>query len=478
MCKALGASLHNILSHVKSHPQAYPAIDLAYSSSEPLQEQVILQLPRNGIRLRFDGPDQRLRLIEVLDFYKVSLVYKNQDVVKVKPQQQHEASQSGPSFRHVYNRLFGPSYPGEYIPPRFPQSYPGISFLFPLQDAAWSDQCDFVALLSSTAALPATTMAIFQGSSWPEARGKIFTQQPPYPRFPALVGKSREYVPDEVEEFRIYGAGKMEATRRATPPTRIVLSKTTAQDLVAEFGPPDAVYRKNDRRISIHRASGGVPDPLRLNASPGQDISLSEADLSSSNSVSDESDEEVVDSSSLPTECFFNYFHHGFDAFISHPTTPGPAFPTSEMSDPLTPPQSSQLTVTKIILHGNVPGSYPFNRHRRSRWMVQLNPLTHDYISSETPYHEISQKLRHIWKGSYARPEEERPMVLNRGWGDSPESSVEFLGGWEESTGGKQRAGFDGQEAGQGLGNTELFGFPGLLFEVMKNDAVSCLTVY
>ena len=448
---------------------------------------MVLQLPGNGIRLRFDGPDQRLRLIEVLDFYKVPLVYKNQDVVKVK---QHDA-QPGPSFRHVYNRLFGPSYPGEYIPPpltsrssygTYVLSYPGISFLFPLQDTAWSNQCDFVALLSSSAALPATTMAIFQGSSWPEVRGRLFMQQPQYPRFPALIGKNRELVSDEVEEFRVYGAGKMEAVRRASPAARIVLSRTTAQDLVAEFGPPDAVYRKNDRRISIHRGDTSAADPL---ASPGRGID--EADQSSNNSVTDESDEEALqknggDSSWLPTECFFNYFHHGFDAFVSHPTAASPAFPDSDIADPMTPlPQSSQLTVTKIILHGNVPGSYPFNRHRRSRWTVQLN--THsDVITSETPYHEISEKLRRVWKGYYGGAEEERslqqPMVLNRGWGDSPESSVEFLGGWEESTGGKQRTGFDGQVAGQGLGNTELFGFPGLLFEVMKNGTVSCLTVY
>lgn len=70
----------------------------------------------------------------------------------------------------------------------------------------------------------------------------------------------------------------------------------------------------------------------------------------------------------------------------------------------------------------------------------------------------------------------QRPMVLNRGWGDSPENSVEFLGGWEETTSKGPRAGGDSHDGG--LGNTELFGFPGLLFEVLKNGAVSCLTVY
>ncbi|KAL4749870.1 hypothetical protein BDW72DRAFT_204419 [Aspergillus terricola var. indicus] len=481
----LGASLHNVLSRLKAHPQTYPAIDVAYSASDPLQQPVTLQLPSNGLRLRFDGPDQRLRLIEVLDFSKTPLVYKNQEVWKgvVKPQE-HSASPQGPGFRHVYNRLFGPSYPGEYIPPAsssaygtYVLSYPGVAFSFPLQHSAWSEQCDFVALLSSSAALPATSMSIFQGSSWPEVRDKLFTQQPQYPRSPALAGKSKEFLPDEIEEFVILGAGKLEVTRRSTPSTYIRLSQTTPQDLIAEFGPPDAVYRKNDRRISIHRAAGGHGRDEMIHMSPasGRGIELHDTDQSSNNSAS------ALDPSSLPSECFFNYFHHGFDAFISHPTTPGPAFPGSGLDDPTPPSPSSQLVVTKIVLHGNVPGSYPFNRYRRSRWKIELNPTGNpsvSVVSSETPYDLISQQLKGVWKGSYASAAEERvlerPMVLNRGWGDSPESSVEFLGGWEESTSKGQKTGQGGHDGG--LGNTELFGFPGLLFEVMKNGARICLS--
>lgn len=262
-CAALGASLHNVLTRVKSHPQIYPALDLAYSSADPVRQPVILQLPLNGLRLRFDGPDQRLRLIEVLDFSRTSLVYKAQDVLKSAKPTEQPGSQQGPTFRHVYNRLFGPSYPGEYVPPTdnspygtYVLSYPGIAFSFPLQHSAWSDQCDFVALLSSSAALPATSMAIFQGPSWPEIRAKLFTQQPQYPRSSALVGKNRETLADEIEEFRIFGAGKLEVVRRSNPPLSIKLAETTPQDLIADFGPPDAVYRKNDRRISIHRAAG------------------------------------------------------------------------------------------------------------------------------------------------------------------------------------------------------------------------------
>ncbi|KAL4805306.1 isoleucyl-tRNA synthetase [Aspergillus unguis] len=482
----LGASLHNVLSRIKAHPQTYPAIDIAYSASDPLQHPVTIQLPSNGIRLRFDGPDQRLRLIEVLDFTKTTLIYRDQEVLKGVKSHEHSSSPQGPSFRHVYNRLVGPSYPGEYIPPNpsspygtYVLSYPGIAFSFPLQDSAWSEQCDFVALLSSSAALPATSMSIYQGPSWPEVRNKLFTQQPQYPRSPALAGKNKEIVPDEVEEFTILGAGKIEVTRRSTQPAYISLSETTPQDLIAEFGPPDAIYRKNDRRISIHRAAGGHngDDMIHMGPASGRRVDVNDTDHSSNNSMSDDSDDGLsqggaLDPSTLPSECFFNYFHHGFDAFISYPTTSGPAFPRSGLDDPTPRSPSSHLAVTKIVLHGNVPGSYPFNRYRRSRWKIELNPSATP-VSSETRYEQISSRLKEVWRGTYASTAEERalerPMVLNRGWGDSPESSVEFLGGWEESTAKGQRTGQGGHDGG--VGNTELFGFPGLLFEVMKNGA-------
>lgn len=454
----------------------------------------MIELPANGLRLRFDGPDQRLRLIEVLDFTKIPLMYKNYEVMKSSTTKSSDQTppQRGLNFRHVYNRLFGPTYPGEYIPPTYRSShgtyvlsYPGIAFSFPLQASSWSEQCDFVSLLSSSAAAPATSMAVFQGSSWLEARSTLFTRQPQYPRSTALVGKNRESVSDEIEEAKIHGAGRIELVRRTSPPFWITLSETTPQDLVAELGPPDAIYRKSDRRISIHgaRAVGGAG--LRFSPAPAR-ADPTDVDHSSTNSPTDESDVENAadtgtDPSTLATECFYNYFHHGFDAFISHPTTSGPPFPGSASPEPSSTGSSSQLTVTKILLHGNIPGSYPFNRHRRSRWTIALDP-SNGSLNSETPYQQISYQLGKLWHGSFPSPNEEKAlqqgMVLNRGWGDSPESSIELLGGWEDSSGGKQQTGGIGNDGGQGLGNTELFGFPGLLFEVLKNGAVSCLTVY
>ncbi len=141
---------------------------------------------------------------------------------------------------------------------------------------------------------------------------------------------------------------------------------------------------------------------------------------------------------------------------------------------------ADRLVATKMVLHANVPGSYPFNRHRRCRWEIQYlatdNP--DETLDSETLFDEIEERLREEWKSTYPLEEDakrrQRGMVLNRGWGDSPGSSIEFLGGWEDSSGGVAAKKFDGSEDS----TTTLYGFPGLVFEVLKNGFVSAVTVY
>ena len=404
---------------------------------------------------------------------------------------------TGPLFRHVYNRLFGPTYPGEYIRPEpgsgleygtYVLSYPGVAFSFPLKHAAWSGQSDFVSLLSSSAASAATAMSVFNGSSWPEARSSLFTKPPPFPRSIALSGRSKEFVPEEIEEMVVHGAGKIEVLRRNLPPLLIGLGETTPQDLVAELGPPDAIYRKNDTRITIHGSSNVEPLANPNSAPSTRRAHSRDSNLSSAQSYTGESDGDSPaptneDRPVVNPECFYNYFHHGFDALIAFPTRRSPPFPGTE-DETASNPLQSHLVVTKILLHANIPGSYPFNRHRRSRWSIMSGTSNseHAVLTSEMPFGEVSRNLKETWIHSYASPEEEssmqRGMVLNRGWGESPGSSVELLGSFEDSSAPHKLKSIVHDEGAQGLGNTQLFGFPGLLFEVLKDGTISCLTVY
>ena len=497
----LGASLHDVLIRIKAQPHRYPKIDVIFSPDDPANTPVVITLPENGIRLRFDGPDQRLRLIEIVDFGYTPLVYKNIDIVKLSEAERGYGKIPGPTFRHVYHKLCGPTFAGEFILAEenntgkgtYVLSYPGLAFSFPLQRSAWSPDKDFVALLSSAAASLAVSLAIFSGSSWKEARHSLYNGPCPHPRSTAIPGKGRDFAPDEVDLVTVHGQGLLELHRRSSLPFKIQLGVTTPQDLVAELGPPDAIHRKHDRRLSIHKKHGRTLSdqqaspssyPARMDGTPDTERSSAITSAAESDSDEDMHPAKYRSQESSP-ECFYNYFYHGFDAFVSYPHGSSPHIRPTE-SEEAHDLRSNQPAVTKILLHGNIPGSYPFNRYRRCRWVLNLGQETDAGITlnSETPFKTISSTLDRIWKDTYesdgdnASPQ--RGMVLNRGWGDSPGSSIELLGGWEESTDYSKTTFPESavEAASSSLGNTELFGFQGLLFEVLKNNAISCLTIY
>jgi hypothetical protein len=508
----LGCSLHEVLTTTKADIRTFPRFQLYHDDFRPIDAPIHVVLPDNGLRLQFDGPDQRLRLIEVLDFSKAKLIYK--DVEVFKPAEGYggiSAGASGPKFKHIYEKLLGPTYSGEYIPPAsgdpndrgiYNLSYPGIAFNFLVQHSAYSPKKDFISLLSSTATGPATSMAVFNGESWQKARETLFTAAPPNPRAIALAGsKGKEGGPDEIETAKIHGEGRIELVRRASPPFWITLSETTPQDLIMELGAPDSIYRKNDHRISIHkdRRPSDVSDQSPLGLTPDDTL---DSDSNSVIGTDDEDAWEDDDEAALEAqerevaaaEHFYNYYHHGFDILISQPTQISPPSPTSERKESdlhlegeLSAQPLNHLTATKVIFHGNVPGSYQFNRHRRSRWTLEHVPSGHfrDALNSEMRFGDISGRLKEVFKPYYASPEEERlqqrGMALNRGWGDSPGSSCELLGGWEDGSAKKSKFVNPGSGVFEGegnVGNVELFGFPGMVFEVLKNGAVSSLTVY
>lgn len=69
--------------------------------------------------------------------------------------------------------------------------------------------------------------------------------------------------------------------------------------------------------------------------------------------------------------------------------------------------------------------------------------------------------------------QKQRGMVLNCGWGDLLGSSIEMLGGWEEFGVGMGNK-FDGGEDFMII----LYGYLGLVFEVLRSGFVSVVIVF
>ncbi|KAF5252947.1 hypothetical protein FANTH_2034 [Fusarium anthophilum] len=452
----LGATLHDVLTRLKAEPQRFPKIELLYSPDRPVTEPVGVELPANGIRLRFDGPEQRLRLIEVTDFTKNHITFKERDLVKPSAGTPGSPSpgdsNSGPTFRHIYHKLLGPTYAGEYIPPSgvhdngiYVLSYPGVAFNFALNPSEYSPEKDVVSTFASASSQVATSMAVFSGDSWADARPTLWTEILPSIKSTTVIPRGKDVYPDEISLVRLHGAGKIQLFRKWTSNSFwITLGETTPQDLLMELGPPNAIYRKNDQKMVIHKMrtasnAKGRPDAVDT----GRPEDLTDTDQSSMHEGSDASDNEeaVDDQIGLNTngECFYNYFYLGFDILISTRVPPSQAPPGSlvgetEGQNGIISHSPDRLVATKLVLHGNIPGSYEFNRHRRCRWEIAYLDSLNDgngSTDSETPFPQIEDRMNAAWASAFPRKDSQqrqRGMVLNRGWGDSPGSSSRDAG--------------------------------------------------
>ncbi|KAH9843302.1 putative protein family (UPF0183), partial [Teratosphaeria destructans] len=317
----LGASIHDTLSLVKADKAQYPAIELHYSHPEPVTTPVVVTLPENGLRLHFDGPDQRLRLIEVVNFRNISLTYKGSHLVKPPGQ---ASLPSGPQFKRVYS-LLGPSFPGEYFPPRdrhpdgtYVLSWPGVAFNFPVQHAAYSRDKDHVSLLGSHVASPAKTMALFEGRSWPEARRDLFVKPPAGPRVSAGGTRVRDSLPADIELASIRSDGRIDLLGRSPDHVTIVLNQTTPQDLITELGPPDATHKREDPRAPApeqHNRTNSISRPLSNGRAhpPSQPSSYSSTGTDTFDSDFDDRSTEEDPADRASRDKFWCYFSHGMD---------------------------------------------------------------------------------------------------------------------------------------------------------------------
>lgn len=167
-------------------------------------------------------------------------------------------------------------------------------------------------------------------------------------------------------------------------------------------------------------------------------------------------------------ETFWCYFGHGMDILLGPPSEQASMDADGGHPTPLS--SSSHLVVLKVVLHGNIPGSYAFNRHRRLRWTIELRDAS-SLLSSEHVFDDIKADLMQAFHNVWPESEMGRGKVVNRTWGADPSDSSFFLPDAEQ----------DLVEAGSGseqwLGNTKLYSFPGLTFEVLTNGAISALTM-
>ncbi|OCH92937.1 UPF0183-domain-containing protein [Obba rivulosa] len=318
----IGMSLWNVLDMLRRMQHAFPLVDVKYDP-DTATTPVLLHV-RPHLDLLFAGYHQRLHTICVRKLRDSS------PPITLKYKEYTLSSPEEVLRRLGVNRTFGPTYPGDDL------RYPGVSFSF--------DEDGRGEALKGLKSPDDRTQ---------EVKRVIITQKNPEGgRQDALDEVSEcEAMVGEIEKaiVKVHDGITLHFHPSISPPVRIRLGDSTAQDLVCDLGPPLRVHYKEDDRMTIHSRS-----------------SDREADAD--------------------TDYFYNYLQHGIDFLIS----------------------GSTHTVRKIILHSNIPGSPLFQRYKRCPWEIEGRPEDNE---DETPprmrFCDRADQIRH-----FLGPDQSPPSML------------------------------------------------------------------
>jgi hypothetical protein len=349
------------------------------------------------------------------------------------------------SFGTIYNKVFGPTYPGKYYPEHgvYILSYPGIAFSFNIDRDTAAGISDFIAYFGKKAnSTSCSSLCLFKGNEWNEAKEGLFRPDNfvtlPEPAMPTSVSTNSTSTATLSKQISFVEVNPTAGTLdfnfmgklHAVNPFVVVIDTTTIQDVIMNLGPPSERFLKQDSRLSIHTESH------RRSSSSSDGTPLSHASSPANNGTNDS-----------PADCsnllFFNYFNLGLDVAFSN------------------------SIVKKVILHGNLPGAVDFQKYARCQW--RLVSVTEASDVEDADYVETLLTSEEEYKPRNGS----KPMLVNRLF-DNISSSVELIGGDDDIDGSNNG---DDDESLPFEG-TNLFGEDGVVFEVMKNGFIVSLTIY
>lgn len=347
----LGMHFSQAVAIIQSQVGIIKGVQVLYSDTTPLNVDIIINLPQDGIRLIFDPVQQRLKAIEVFNMKLVKLKYYGLPF---------NSPEVVPSIEEI-EHSFGATHPGVYDASKqlFALHFRGLSFYFPVDSKLQPGYAHGLGSLHfpSGASPIVSKMALYCGGSVAESR------PPPLP----LSCYNQQLYLESATVLRNSSGTRgirlqlyTEGSPRALEPrkqclTREIMFGDSCQDVASNLGAPSRVFFKSEDKMKIHS-----PSAHRRVQSKRSDF-------------------------------FFNYFTLGIDVLFDARTQ----------------------RAKKIILHTNYPGHYNFNMYHRCEFNLQLAPdkVTEDTpldspvnISAYSKWDTISSRLAPA----------ERPVVLHR----------------------------------------------------------------
>ncbi|RUS22068.1 hypothetical protein BC937DRAFT_90525 [Endogone sp. FLAS-F59071] len=250
-------------------------------------------------------------------------------------------------------------------------NYPGLSFVFPIptkQIQVYASSSELPMEFPDGTTPVASHVYIFQGSQdWRSAvvpsLTKVLAEAAEAGSTWEVRQEAESVIAEPTKGITIQFPPVPKLTTTHVP---ILLHVTTPQDLLADLGKPSRIFYKEEDKMRIHSVpnGGGAPPSSSLahaehrkfldDDDDGENREIGTAE----NGAAERVENEVPDSSRA-TDFFYNYFHLGIDVLFD----------------------GTLQTCKKIVLHGNVPGHFDFQRYKRCPFKLIFPVSPNDTVS-------------------------------------------------------------------------------------------------
>ncbi|KAL3287769.1 hypothetical protein HHI36_002231 [Cryptolaemus montrouzieri] len=307
----IGMHFSQAVAIIQSQVGIIKGVQVLYNDTNPLDVDMVINLPQDGIRLFFDPVLQRLKIIEIYSMKSVKLKYCTNFF---------NSPEVLPSIEQI-EHSFGATHPGVYDAEKqlFMLNFRGLSFYFPVESKFQAGSThNLGALQFPPGSSPLVSrMAVYYGPSVeqttaPELPLSCYYGQLYLRRAEIMRGASHT---KGIKLSLLAGTNNRRVDATKLQFERHILLGHSAQDVASALGCPSKVFYKSEDKMKIH-----TPNKHRS-------VTAQKSDY------------------------FFNYFTLGLDLLFDARTH----------------------LVKKLVLHTNYPGHYNFNMYMRCEFSLPLN---------------------------------------------------------------------------------------------------------
>lgn len=452
----LGDQFYNSIKSLKEMGQP---LKIAYSANSYLETPILVTLPELGVRLVFSASDhQNLLLIEVLNFEHLKLNYKGiylndivySDLSDLELAEYPELSGTAlfldyqkrkqllpPTLKEVYNRIFGPTFPGKLdrASRTYLLSYPGVAFKFyiKLDEILASlgendNKNDILSRLTnwnSPADIFCSSVAIFKGDEYSSFHSNLVDKARDN-RESRKLASALELSIEAVNVTLSTGTAEVVFHEdNKTSPAELVIGKSTQQDVLRILGPPDAYFNKFDSRLLIHKHLSSKAE---------------------------------IESGSVYK--FHNYFRHGIDLLYN-----------------LNSLNQKGGLLQKIILHnGGIVKTLEFMQWNKCSWTIRTQATSNaPEVNSSLYFDEFPEQFLQEVSTDHSYP-----VLLNRNEiGYARDDDLEVVLPEDLQNASLSAVNLAESNENKSLGQLKLYGYNRCIWEVLEGDGcVSCVIIY